>query len=119
MRPRTGERAVAIYYDGQQIIQMLEHYGLEETSETPVITESQVEPQRVLTFLVMLMLIGRRSWQENMNVFDIDELSKRPRIPKKTIYKWAREKKIPCLEIGKHLRFIELDIDQWFSLSLG
>jgi excisionase family DNA binding protein len=54
-----------------------------------------------------------------MNVFDIDELSKRPRIPKKTIYKWAREKKIPCLEIGKHLRFIELDIDQWFSLSLG
>jgi hypothetical protein len=61
MRPRTGERAVAIYYDGQQIIQMLEHYGLEETSETPVITESQVEPQRVLTFLVRLMLIGRRS----------------------------------------------------------
>jgi hypothetical protein len=38
---RTGEGAVAIYYDGQQIIQMFEHYGLEETSETPETTDSR------------------------------------------------------------------------------
>jgi excisionase family DNA binding protein len=50
-----------------------------------------------------------------MDVFDIDELSRRLKIPKRTIYKWTREKKIPCLRLGKHLRFIESDIDQWLK----
>jgi len=50
-----------------------------------------------------------------MNVIDVDELSRRLRIPKRTIYKWAREKEIPCLKLGKHLRFIESDIDQWLK----
>jgi excisionase family DNA binding protein len=48
-----------------------------------------------------------------MNILDINEVSEQLKVPKKTIYKWIREKKIPCLKLGKHLRFIESDIDQW------
>jgi len=50
-----------------------------------------------------------------VKVLTIDELSEKLKIPKKTIYKWTREKKIPCAKIGKHLRFIESDIDQWLK----
>ena len=48
-----------------------------------------------------------------IEILTIDELSERLKIPKKTIYKWTREKKIPCRKLGKHLRFIESEIDQW------
>jgi excisionase family DNA binding protein len=48
-------------------------------------------------------------------ILDIEELSERLKVPKSTIYKWAREKKIPCLKLGKHIRFIESDIDQWLK----
>jgi excisionase family DNA binding protein len=50
-----------------------------------------------------------------MNLLDINELSQKLKVPKKTIYKWTHEKKIPCLKLGKHLRFIESDIDQWLK----
>ncbi len=49
------------------------------------------------------------------NLLTIEELSKNLKIPKKTIYKWAREKKVPCVKLGKHLRFIESEIDQWLK----
>ncbi len=45
----------------------------------------------------------------------VDELSEKLKIPKKTLYKWTREKKIPCRKLGKHLRFIESEIDQWLK----
>jgi excisionase family DNA binding protein len=48
-----------------------------------------------------------------IEILTIDELSKRLKIPKKTLYKWTQEKKIPCRKLGKHLRFIESEIDQW------
>ncbi|MDH4257804.1 MAG: helix-turn-helix domain-containing protein [Candidatus Aminicenantes bacterium] len=50
-----------------------------------------------------------------LNLPTIDELRQRLKIPKKTIYKWAREKKVPCRKLGKHLRFIESEIDQWLQ----
>ena len=50
-----------------------------------------------------------------VKVLTIDELSEKLKIPKKTIYKWTREKKIPCAKLGKHLRFIESDIEQWLK----
>ena len=46
-----------------------------------------------------------------------DELSEKLKIPKKTLYKWTREKRIPCVKLGKHLRFIESDINQWLKES--
>lgn len=51
------------------------------------------------------------------NLLTIEELSKNLKIPRKTIYKWVREKKIPCRKVGKHLRFIESEIDQWLKLG--
>jgi excisionase family DNA binding protein len=50
-----------------------------------------------------------------VKILTIDELSERLKIPKKTIYKWVREGKIPCRKLGKHLRFIESEIDQWLQ----
>lgn len=50
-----------------------------------------------------------------VKILTIDEFSEKLKIPKKTIYKWTREKKIPCAKLGKHLRFIESDIEQWLK----
>jgi excisionase family DNA binding protein len=50
-----------------------------------------------------------------LTILTIDELSRELKIPKKTIYKWVREGKIPCRKLGKHLRFIESEIDQWLQ----
>jgi len=50
-------------------------------------------------------------------ILTIDELSEKLKIPKKTLYKWRREKRIPCVKLGKHLIFIESDIDQWLKES--
>jgi len=49
------------------------------------------------------------------SLLTVDELSEKLKIPKKTLYKWTREKKIPCRKLGKHLRFIESEIDQWLK----
>jgi excisionase family DNA binding protein len=54
-----------------------------------------------------------------VKVLTMDELSEKLKIPKKTISKWTREKKIPCAKIGKHLRFIESDIDQRLERKYG
>jgi len=48
-------------------------------------------------------------------ILTIDELSEKLKIPKKTLYKWTKEKRVPCVKLGKHLRFIESDIDQWLK----
>jgi len=50
-------------------------------------------------------------------ILTIDELSEKLKIPKKTLYKWTKEKRIPCVKLGKHLRFIESDINQWLKES--
>lgn len=33
----------------------------------------------------------------------------------KTIYKWAFYRKIPCIKLGKALRFDKADIDLWLD----
>ncbi len=43
------------------------------------------------------------------------ELSEQLKIPTKTIYRWTQSKQIPCIKLGKHLRFVETDIDQWLK----
>ena len=50
-----------------------------------------------------------------ISLLTIEELSERLKIPKKTIYKWTQSNQIPCIKLGKHLRFVETDIDQWLK----
>lgn len=45
----------------------------------------------------------------------IDEVCKKLRIPKSTIYKLSMSKRIPCFKVGKQLRFRASSIDRWIS----
>ena len=43
----------------------------------------------------------------------MDEVSKYLKIPKSTLYKFSMSKKIPCVKIGRQLRFRKSAIDKW------
>ena len=48
-------------------------------------------------------------------IFTIDDLSTYLKIPKSTLYKLARQGKIPGQKIGRHWRFSKDVIDQWLE----
>ncbi|MFC1601259.1 helix-turn-helix domain-containing protein [Candidatus Sumerlaeota bacterium] len=48
-------------------------------------------------------------------VLTIDDLSSYLKIPKSTLYKLAREGRVPCQKIGRHWRFRKAAIDQWLA----
>ena len=48
-------------------------------------------------------------------VLTIDELSAYLKIPKSTLYKLAREGKVPCQKVGRHWRFRKVAIDRWLE----
>lgn len=50
-----------------------------------------------------------------MSFIEIDELVKKLRVPKETIYQWTSRKKIPYYKIGKTLKFEESEIDKWLK----
>jgi len=49
------------------------------------------------------------------SVMDIKELSAYLKIPKTTLYRLAREGKIPRQKIGRHWRFHKDAIDKWLA----
>ena len=49
------------------------------------------------------------------DVLTIEELSAYLKIPKSTLYKLAREGKVPCQKIGRHWRFRKEAIDRWLE----
>ncbi len=48
-------------------------------------------------------------------IMTIEELSVYLRIPKSTLYKLAREGRVPCQKIGKHWRFRRETIERWLD----
>ncbi len=48
-------------------------------------------------------------------LFTLDEVVKYFKIPKSTLYKLAEKGRIPCIKIGKQLRFRESSLNQWLS----
>lgn len=48
-------------------------------------------------------------------ILTIDELAAYLRIPKSTLYKLAREGKVPSNKIGRHWRFQKRSIDRWLE----
>lgn len=53
---------------------------------------------------------------ENMgSVITIDELSDYLKISRSTLYKLAREGKVPCQKVGRHWRFRREAIDRWLE----
>jgi len=52
---------------------------------------------------------------KNVELLTIDELSRYLRIPKSTIYKFSMSKTIPCLKVGRQLRFNKESINKWIE----
>ncbi|MCF8049736.1 MAG: helix-turn-helix domain-containing protein [Desulfobacterales bacterium] len=49
------------------------------------------------------------------DVLNINELASYLDIPKSTIYKLVRERKIPAQKVGRHWRFHKETIDAWLG----
>ena len=52
-------------------------------------------------------------------VLTIDELAAYLKIPKSTLYKLAREGKVPSHKVGRHWRFQKRSIDLWLEGGSG
>jgi excisionase family DNA binding protein len=48
-------------------------------------------------------------------VLTVDEAAEYLRIPKSSLYKLAKEGKIPCKKVGRHWRFHRDAIDIWLG----
>jgi excisionase family DNA binding protein len=48
-------------------------------------------------------------------ILTIDEVAEYLRLTPQTIYKWAQEKRIPAVKLGKEWRFRRSIIDKWFD----
>jgi excisionase family DNA binding protein len=48
-------------------------------------------------------------------VLTIEELSVYLKIPKSTLYKLAREGRVPSNKVGRHWRFQKRSIDRWLE----
>jgi excisionase family DNA binding protein len=51
-------------------------------------------------------------------ILTIDEVADYLRLTPQTIYKWAQEKRIPAVKLGKEWRFRRSVIDKWFDDQL-
>ncbi len=51
-------------------------------------------------------------------ILTIDEVAAYLRLTPQTIYKWAQEKRIPAVKLGKEWRFRRSVIDKWFDDQL-
>lgn len=51
-------------------------------------------------------------------ILTIDEVARYLRLTPQTIYKWAQEKRIPAVKLGKEWRFRRTVIDKWFDDQL-
>ena len=52
------------------------------------------------------------------DILTIDEVAAYLRLKPQTIYKWAQEKRIPAVKLGKEWRFRKSIIDRWFDDQL-
>jgi excisionase family DNA binding protein len=55
---------------------------------------------------------------EKNGVLDIERLAQYLDIPKSTLYRLVRERKIPSQKVGKHWRFLKEAIDRWLEQPL-
>jgi PTS system nitrogen regulatory IIA component len=57
---------------------------------------------------------GRGRPLEN-EILTIEEVARYLRLTPQTIYKWAQERKIPAVKLGKEWRFRKSIIDRWLD----
>jgi excisionase family DNA binding protein len=56
----------------------------------------------------------RGTFPEN-EILTIEEVAEYLRLTPQTIYKWAQEKKIPAVKLGKEWRFRKTILDRWLD----
>lgn len=52
------------------------------------------------------------------DLLTLSEVSKFLKVPKSTIYKLARERRLPGHKVGKHWRFVREEIEAWVQNSM-
>jgi len=61
---------------------------------------------------------ARRDGGPHNEILTIEEVATYLRLTPQTIYKWAQEKRIPAVKLGKEWRFRRSVIDRWFDEQL-
>jgi excisionase family DNA binding protein len=62
---------------------------------------------------------GRREPVPSNEILTIEEVAAYLRLTPQTIYKWAQEKRIPAVKLGKEWRFRRSIIDRWFDEQMS
>jgi excisionase family DNA binding protein len=62
--------------------------------------------------------VSRRDGVPANEILTIEEVATYLRLTPQTIYKWAQEKRIPAVKLGKEWRFRRSVIDRWFDAQL-
>jgi excisionase family DNA binding protein len=57
----------------------------------------------------------RNSAGENHEILTLEEVAHYLRLKPQTIYKWAQEKRIPAVKLGKEWRFRRSILDRWLD----
>jgi len=53
--------------------------------------------------------------REDHEIMTLEEVAKYLRLKPQTIYKWAQEKRIPAVKLGKEWRFRRSILDRWLD----
>jgi excisionase family DNA binding protein len=61
---------------------------------------------------------GGQGARPDSEILTIEEVAAYLRLTPQTIYKWAQEKRIPAVKLGKEWRFRRSVIDRWFDAQL-
>jgi len=58
---------------------------------------------------------GRRAKAPQNDILTVEEVAAYLRLQPQTIYKWAQEKRIPAVKLGKEWRFRKTILDRWLD----
>jgi len=58
---------------------------------------------------------GRRAKLPDNDILTVEEVATYLRLQPQTIYKWAQEKRIPAVKLGKEWRFRKTILDRWLD----
>jgi len=75
-----------------------------QTDNTSVMNNSVAAPTQA---------IASEAASTDSEILTVMDVAKFLRVPKSTVYKLARLGELPASKIGKHWRFLRLDIHQW------
>jgi len=58
---------------------------------------------------------ARRGREPEHDILTVEEVAEYLRLQPQTIYKWAQEKRIPSVKLGKEWRFRKSILDRWLD----